>query len=478
MKSYFLLLFAWTITTWATAQEVVTPPRPDTSSQQAVIVNQLPLSEIDIPVRIDLRPVYAFANRYIDTVYTSPNYPNEWLTDGCSLRYQYRFVRGPLQFKAVNNALYVSFSGYYGIRGSTRVCTNLGNTPWTPSCSCGFGTEKPRRIDAGFVIQLRLLPDYRLGVTVNRTNPVPVDKCEVCFFGKDVTKQVASQVKTELDASINAFKQQLEKFSFKPYLQLAWDSLQTPYNLSGFGYLSVQPAAMRISQALLVRDSLFLSVGLSAKPELKDQPDLQKKPMPSLSDFQLKNGFRLFVSQTLSYDSLSALVNSNIAGKEFQVGKGLLKKSVRIDSVRLQGGGEKMFIKVFVSKAAKGVFFLEGKPTWNPEKQQLYFDQLDYHIESKQWLVKSASYLLDGTITSKLAAYSTFDLSERAKSLIGSIAQQMNRQLYPGVNSRGFLNKFSIDSMQAVANGLHVQGMAEGKLWIDVNAQQLLQQWL
>ena len=146
--------------------------------------------------------------------------------------------------------------------------------------------------------------------------------------------------------------------------------------------------------------------------------------------------------------------------------------------MRLQGGGEKMFIKVFVSKAAKGVFFLEGKPTWNPEKQQLYFDQLDYHIESKQWLVKSASYLLDGTITSKLAAYSTFDLSERAKSLIGSIAQQMNRQLYPGVNSRGFLNKFSIDSMQAVANGLHVQGMAEGKLWIDVNAQQLLQQWL
>jgi hypothetical protein len=186
----------------------------------------------------------------------------------------------------------------------------------------------------------------------------------------------------------------------------------------------------------------------------------------------------LFVSQTLSYDSLSALVNSNIAGKEFQVGKGLLKKTVRIDSVRLQGGGEKMFIKVFVSKAAKGIFFLEGKPTWNPEKQQLYFDQLDYHIESKQWLVKSASYLLDGTITSKLAAYSTFDLSERAKSLIGSIAQQMNRQLYPGVNSRGFLNKFSIDSMQAVANGLHVQGMAEGKLWIDVNAQQLLQQWL
>jgi hypothetical protein len=461
------------------AQDAVTPPKPDTTRQVAVPVNTLQQSEIDIPIRMDLKPIYDFANKFIDTLYTSPNYPNDWVMDGCSVRYQYRFVRGPLQFKAVNNALYVSFSGYYGLRGATRVCTSLGNSPWTPSCSCGFGTEKPRRIDAGFVIQLKLLPDYRLSLTVNRTNPTPVDKCSVCFFGKDVTQTVAAQLKTELDASIGAFQQQMEGFSLKPYLQIAWDSLQAAYQLPGFGFLAVQPAALRMSQLVLSRDSMYVSIGLSARPELMQQPAAQvRKPLPNISTFQHRNGFRLFIAQSLPYDSLSALATASISGKEFAVGKGLFKKTVKIDSVKLQGADQKMIVKVFVSKAAKGVFYLEGTPTWDPVTQSLYFDKLDYHIESRQWLLQSASYLLDNVITQKLKQYTTFNFSGKLQEMTAAISQQMNRSLYPGINSNGFVNRFSIDKIEAAAGGLFVQGAAEGKLWLNVNAQQLLQQFL
>ncbi|MCA0381831.1 MAG: DUF4403 family protein [Bacteroidetes bacterium] len=460
------------------AQDVVAPPPPDTATKNAVVINSLPQSEIDIPIRMDLRPIFQFANQFIDTLYTSPNYPNDWVMDGCSVRYQYRFVRGPMQFKAVNNVLYVSFSGYYGVRGSTRVCTGIGNTPWTPACSCGFGSEKPRRIDAGFVIQLKVLPDFRLGMVVNSVNPTAVDKCEVCFFGKDITQTVASQLKAELDASIKGFTKQMEQFSLKPYLKIAWDSLQVPYGLPGFGYLSVQPSAIRISQIQLVRDSMFVSVGLSARPELKAAPDMAKKPLPNLTDFKQRSGFRLFIAQNLHYDSLSTLMNTNIAGKEFTAGKGLFKKTVRIDSVRMQGGGRKMFLKVYVSKAAKGVFFLEGIPKWDMLKQELYMDSLDYHIESKQWLVKSASYLLDGTITNKLKDYSRFNFTEKMTEMTTAIAEQMNREVYPGIQSKGYVNRFVLEKIEAAANGLFIQGAAEGKLFLNIEAQQLLKQFL
>lgn len=479
MKSiWYFLCFSFLLSIHASAQDVINPAQPDTANKAAVALNVLPQSEIDIPISIDLKSIYAFANSFIDTLYTSPNYPNDWVMDGCSVRYQYRFVRGPLQFKAVNNVLYVSFTGYYGVRGSTRVCTSIGNSPWTPACSCGFGTEKPRRIDAGFAMQLKLLPDYKLGITVNRTNPTAVDKCEVCFFGKDVTQSVATQLKTELDASINGFKKQMEEFSFKPFLQIAWDSLQTPYSLPGFGYLNVQPSALRIGQIRLIRDSLFVSVGLSAKPELQQVASVQKKNLPAISDFQPRSGFRLFIAQSLPYDSLGALMNANLSGKEFSVGKGLIKKSVRIDSVRLQGGTSKMFLKVFVSKAAKGVFYLEGVPTWDPVKQVLFLDKMDYQIESKQWLLNSASYLLDGVIKQKLQQYATFNFAEKLQDLTKSLATQMNRTIYPGINSRGYINKFSIDKIEAADTGIFIQGVAEGKLWLDINAQSLLRQFL
>jgi hypothetical protein len=156
----------------------------------------------------------------------------------------------------------------------------------------------------------------------------------------------------------------------------------------------------------------------------------------------------------------------------------LIKKTVRLDSVRLQGGGTKMFLKVYVSKAAKGVFYLAGIPTWDPLKQVLFLDSMDYHIESKQWLMKSASYLLDGVIKQKLQQYSTFNFSEKLIGLTSSLATQMNRTIYTGISSRGYINKFSIDKMEAADTGIFIQGAAEGKLWLDINAAALLKNFL
>ena len=460
---------------FASAQEIIAPPAPaDTLKKAVAVQNPQSLSDIDIPIRINLKPIYTWANGFVDTLYTSPNYPTDWVADGCGTRYQYRFVRGPFAFKAVNNMLYVSFSGFYGVRGSTRLCTDLGNTPWTPACTCGFGSEKPRRIDAGFTVQFQLRPDYTLGVTVNRITPVPVDKCTVCFFGKDITQTVATQLKNELDASVAAMQKQLQTFSLKPYLQTVWDTLQAPYRMPGFGFMSTQPQQLRISQAELRRDSLFFSLGLTARPELKAQPESLRKPLPALSDFSQRSGFKIFIAQQLSYDSLDAVVNAQLAGKEFSVGKGIIKKSVRIDSINLLGGAGKMYVKVYVSKAARGVFYLEGKPVWDPVKQELWLDSLDYQITTKQLLIRTASSLLDGTIASKLKAYTRFNLAEKVKALNSSLVAQMNRSVYPGITSRGYISKLNVEQMVVSDKGVFIAGGAEGKLWMDIDAAALL----
>jgi hypothetical protein len=476
----FTIIFCFVVLGFAaTAQQDIKPQAPDTLNKPVVVVNAQQPSDIDIPIRIGLKPIYTWANNFIDTLYTSPNYPNDWVQDGCDTRYQYRFVRGPFQFRAFNNVLYVSFSGFYGVRGSTRLCTGIGNSVWSPSCTCGFGSEKPRRIDAGFTVRFQLQSDYRLGVTVNRVEPVAVDKCTVCFFGKDITKIVAAQLKTELDASVTDMQKKLQTFSLKPYLQTVWDTLQTPYRMTGFGYLSTQPQQLRISQASLVHDSLFISLGLTAKPELKQLPDVNRLALPNLTDFRPRSGFKLFIAQQLPYDSLSGVANLQVGGKEFQAGKGLLKKTVRIDSMRFQGGvTNKIIVKVYVSKAAKGVFYLEGVPRWDLQKQELWLDSLDYHIETKQFLIRTASLLLDGTITNKLKAYTRFNLQEKVKDLNNGLMTQMNRSIYPGVSSKGYITKLSIDDMKASDKGIFIAAAAEGKLWIDVDAGVLLGNFL
>jgi hypothetical protein len=459
------------------AQVSIMPQAPDTLTVPKVITNTQPLSEIDIPVSISLKSIYSFANRYVDTLYTSPNYPKDWVQEECDVRYQYRFIRGPLQFRASQNILLARFTGSYGVRGATRICSRVGNSPWTPSCSCGFGSEAPRKIDAGFAMAFSLLPDYRLSLNAKLTDPVALDKCEVCFFGKDITKMVAAQLKSEMELSMKEMQQQLNTFSLKTYMQTVWDSLQTPYAIPGLGFLNLQPEALRISQAALRNDSMYFSLGITARPELKNTAAFVKRPLPDLKDFSQRGGFSLYVAQLLPYDSLNVIANDMAAGNEFTVGKGLLKKTVRIDSVRLLGGGELLYIQVYLSKGIKGVVYLQGKPIWDPIAHVMEVKDIDFDIRSRQILVKSASWLLDGTIEKKLKEFTRFDVKEKADVLREELTTSMNRELMPGINSNGIVEQMMIDKILSQPDGIFISGNVRGKLWISIDAGTLMHKY-
>ncbi|HET7896684.1 MAG TPA: hypothetical protein VFL47_03425, partial [Flavisolibacter sp.] len=85
--------------------------------------DSLPLSQIDIPVQINLKPFYVMAERQVDTVFTSPGYPEGWVQADCATRYKYHFRRSPLRMHVSGTKMDLSFTGFYKIAGSTRLCT-------------------------------------------------------------------------------------------------------------------------------------------------------------------------------------------------------------------------------------------------------------------------------------------------------------------------------------------------------------------
>src|SRR6476620_7743680 len=76
-------------------------------------IDSLPESQIDIPIQINLRPIYALAEKNVDTVFTSPNYPDGWVQSDCATRYKYHFRRSPLTMSMNGTVLNLAFMGYY-----------------------------------------------------------------------------------------------------------------------------------------------------------------------------------------------------------------------------------------------------------------------------------------------------------------------------------------------------------------------------
>ena len=76
-----------------------------------ITIDSLPESQIDIPIQLSLKPIYALAEKNVDTVFTSPGYPDGWVQSDCATRYKYHFRRSPLNMSMNGNTLQLAFFG-------------------------------------------------------------------------------------------------------------------------------------------------------------------------------------------------------------------------------------------------------------------------------------------------------------------------------------------------------------------------------
>src|SRR5689334_23364421 len=99
MNPRILLLFASIIISVSLSAQKINPENPDLSPGNFKL-DSLPASEINIPIQVNLKPLYEMAEKSVDTLFTSPGFPDQWLEEGCATRFKYVFRRSRLQIKA------------------------------------------------------------------------------------------------------------------------------------------------------------------------------------------------------------------------------------------------------------------------------------------------------------------------------------------------------------------------------------------
>lgn len=469
MKGFFLA--AGLFFSLDSASQKIDPAKPDLSPEKFRL-DSLPQSEINIPIQVDLKPLFSMAEKSVDTLFTSPNYPDDWVQEGCDVRYKYSFRRSPLKITGTGNTLSLGFTGYYRIVGSTRLCVNgTVVSPWTPACRCGF-SEPERRVNVSFTSAVAVQPDYKLRVYVQRNEPRPLDKCEVCFWGQDITKQVLKGLTTELDAAKKDLEKSYGTVDLKSKFQQVWDQLNKVYNLYGLGWLQMNPQQFRINTLGIRKDQLEISLGLSARPIISFERPVEKSSwVPHMGSYSNREGFSIFMDALLNYDSLSQIMNQQVAGKTFDFKKGFVKKHFIMDSCKVYGGGyDKLVIRIHFSGTNNGVFYLTGQPVYDSLKRSIEVKDIDFDIKSKNILLGSADWLFDKKITREISRYARFDLSAYIDSAKTTLNQQLNRELAKGVKSKGDIRDIRLAGIYPMQQHLVIRSNCEGSLAVKVES--------
>ena len=441
------------------------------TTSSGIKIDSLPESQIDIPIIVNLRPIYSMAEKNVDTVFTSPNYPDGWVQADCATRYKYRFRRSPLKMSMNGTTLNLAFMGFYQIIGSTRGC--LGGvviSPWTPPCRCGFD-EPERRVNVGFTSTFRLQPNYILNSRIVRNEPQALDKCSVCFWGQDITNEVMKGLKAELDLSKKAMEDSFSNYNLRPYMQQAWNLMSDVYNIPNVGFFTLNPKKLRMENINAKNDLLSINIGISATPVVSfARPAVTPTPIPDLSTANNPGGFNIYLEAALQYDSLSKVMNGYLANKRFEVTEGLFKKHIIIQNTAVSGDTlGNMLIRLDFSGSFDGTVYFTGKPVYNMEKKSIEVQDLDYDLKTKNLLLKTAKWLFNKRIVSELKKYTSFDLSQYYDTASKTMNEWLNREWTKGIKGEGTVSDLKLTSVYALPQHLLIRSNCAGKLSVVVS---------
>lgn len=465
MKYYpvlFLLALVFCIGSCSPSRKLQPPSPPSNSFHLPDTLPRLPVSEVDLPVKIYVRPLLVIADSLVPKEFVSDRWP-DYLPASCDFRYKYRFVRSGFTLSCSNNKLGVRLTGSYQVAGSRCVCTfDKPVSPWI-SGSCGFGKEPMRKVDISISSLLNFLPNYQIRTFSRLDQLKATDRCIVSMLSTDMTQQILDSIQSSIAAFCSTLDETIAGMDFSAYLRQEAAKAWQKTAIGNYGYLVVNPVAIRVGQLNYAKDTLSISVGLSCQPEFSSDSSNRPfvPPLPPLSAADNRNGVSLYLNAVYDYQFISKLLNDTLRNRSFVV-KG---RTVIIKDVVLKGiGGHQVEMKVDFAGTRKGRIYLRGTPILDTAKQTLSIPDISYSLESKDLALKIARSLLRNKIRKSIQGNSYLDIAALVKTNLPVLDAQLNRQLAPNAYSNGKTMELRLLGMLAGEKELQVQFFIKANL--------------
>lgn len=437
--------------------------RPDLPSLPDVDIPaaQQPKSDIDVPITAELVNYFRQAETSVPNVYSDNQQPCQ------GFRYSYLLKRLPFNISGSGNKVNLSFQGEYSI-DLTFCATCVFNNCIVPKISASCGVGQPlRKINIGYSTTFNILNNYQLNSSTSLITLDPVDRCTVLFLNIDVTDRLIGFVRNPLNNLGSKVDEKVNGIDFRPQVQSLWNKLSSEIKVGDFGYLSVNPQALRLSSLNLDGSILKMSIGLTSNPKINtESTQLPNNPLPDLSDYIPDNGFNIYLDLLANYDTLSRYINEQISGKTIKIGN----KRFIVTKAKIYGiGNQKIVVAVDFKGRRKGTIYLTGSPFYNSISHELTFPDLAFDIKTKNLLIKIAKWIFNDKINTTLSEKVKYDFS----ALLNDGKQKLQTELYKdlgdNIKTTGEMNDLNIQDIYPAKSKLLLRILANGKVQVIVS---------
>lgn len=453
------------ILTACSGSKKVTPITPAAVAERSArLLPALPASSIYIPIKIYMKPLLTVMDSGMAKEFTNVKWPN-YDQSTCDFRYKYRFTRSAFSFGCVNNKVTIGFRGGYQIAGSRTVCAfDKQVSPWV-SGSCGFGNETMRRVDLNISSTLTLLPNHQVLTSTRLDKLNPIDKCQVTLLQNDMTGEIMDSIRASVETMCTSFDQFVQSLNNNAMLNQWRTGGSRVMPISSYGFLNLNPTALRVSNFNVFKDTLYFSIGYQGRPNFSSDSQrlVTRSPLPPINNSGYTTGITTYLDAVYEYKFFNKLLNDSLANKPFEVeGRTFVIKNVTI------GGTNEGKLRVDVSFTGnrKGVLHLSGTPVLDSAKQVLSMPDVSFALDTKDMMVNIAKSLFRKKIMKQLQNQSVFDIAALIERNKSKIEARLNQTVTPWMSTAGTLQQLRVVGILPQKEYIQLQLYIRGNLML------------
>lgn len=254
-----------------------------------------------------------------------------------------------------------------------------------------------------------------------------------------------SKIAKKIDEAIS------KSTDFKPMVLSVLEKLSTPLQTSEQyeSWFKMTPSELYVTDAVLSKGKISMDMGLKCNMQtiVGQQPvnTFKKESIVLKPVTKMPNKIEATVAAISTYETASRILTKNFQGQTFSSGK----RKITVQKVDLWQKDSKMIVALDIHGSIDGTIYLSGYPSYNHVTKEIYFDQMDYVLNTKGILTKTANWLLSGIILNKFRETCRYsikgNLDEAKKNLLPYLT---NYSPMKGVFVNGTLNDFEFDKVE------------------------------
>jgi hypothetical protein len=276
----------------------------------------------------------------------------------------------------------------------------------------------------------------------------------------------------------------LERIDLRRFLEPAWRRLHAPLRVAGDPpiWLRVDGAGAGIGPLQGDSGNVLLTPVMVARlrahvghqPTGLDTPP----PLPRNSGPPGREHSEIQLPIVIEYAYLNALLQDRVTGRTFEFKNGA---TVTVRDVELFASGGRVVVRVGFEAnripsrlipSASGTVYFSGRPAYDKATGQLTVQELDFDVQTQEYLHQAAAWLLQDTFVERVRQRLVFDVSKKVSPLLAKFETSFSTYtLTTGITLISRIHEIALESDPVVGDdAVTIVAIGRGSTLIHVDA--------